>query len=72
MGWPIAHSLSPALHNAALAAAGLDYAYIALPVGAVFSIIAIVAAGVYLADVKPALDQVTGRGSGNQSPYGPW
>ena len=32
MGWPIAHSLSPALHNAALAAAGLDYAYIALPV----------------------------------------
>ena len=32
MGWPIAHSFSPALHNAALAAAGLDYAYIALPV----------------------------------------
>ena len=36
------------------------------------AIIAIVAAGVYLADVKPALDQVTGRGSGNQGPYGPW
>ena len=36
------------------------------------AIIAIVAAGVYLADVKPALDQVMGRGSGNQGPYGPW
>lgn len=36
------------------------------------AIVAIVAAGVYLADVKPALDQVTGRGSGNQGPYGPW
>ena len=33
---------------------------------------AIVAAGVYLADVKPALDQVMGRGQGNQGPYGPW
>ena len=44
-------------------------------IGRVFgflAIIAIVAAGVYLADVKPALDQVTGRGSGNQGPYGPW
>ena len=37
------------------------------------AIIAIVAAGVYLADVKPALDQVMGRGSGGvQGPYGPW
>ncbi len=36
------------------------------------AIIAIVAAGVYLADVKPALDQVMGRGSGRQGPYGPW
>ena len=36
------------------------------------AIIAIVAAGVYLADVKPALDQVMGRGSGNSGPYGPW
>jgi len=36
------------------------------------AIIAIVAAGVYLADVKPALDQVMGRGSGTQGPYGPW
>ena len=36
------------------------------------AIIAIVAAGVYLADVKPALDPVMGRGSGTQGPYGPW
>ncbi len=36
------------------------------------AIIAIVAAGVYLADVKPALDQVMGRGTGRQGPYGPW
>lgn len=32
MGWPVAHSLSPVLQQAAIAAAGLDYAYIALPV----------------------------------------
>lgn len=32
MGWPIAHSLSPVLQNAALKEAGLDYAYVALPV----------------------------------------
>lgn len=32
IGCPVAHSLSPALHNAALQAAGLDYAYIAMPV----------------------------------------
>ena len=38
----------------------------------ILAIIAIVAAGVYLADVKPALDQVMGRGSGNQGPYGSW
>ncbi len=38
----------------------------------ILAIIAIVAAGVYLADVKPALDQVMGRGSGNSGPYGPW
>lgn len=37
-------------------------------------IIAFVAAAVYLADVRPALRQVTGRGGRQQSqgPYGPW
>ncbi|MDD6382975.1 MAG: shikimate dehydrogenase [Selenomonadaceae bacterium] len=32
MGWPILHSLSPVLQNAALEKAGLDYVYVALPV----------------------------------------
>ncbi len=32
IGWPVRHSRSPAIHNAAFAAAGLDWAYIALPV----------------------------------------
>jgi hypothetical protein len=36
-----------------------------------FQIIAIVAACVYLADVKPAVSQTSGRG-GSQGPYGPW
>ncbi|KGN34340.1 hypothetical protein N802_13425 [Knoellia sinensis KCTC 19936] len=39
------------------------------------AIIGVVAAGIYLADVKPAVDSVQGRGRGNnlhQGPYGPW
>ncbi|HMK93168.1 MAG TPA: shikimate dehydrogenase [Thermoleophilia bacterium] len=32
IGWPVEHSLSPAMHNAAFAASGLDMAYVALPV----------------------------------------
>jgi len=34
IGYPVAHSLSPALHNAAFAAAGLDWVHVALPVRA--------------------------------------
>lgn len=34
-------------------------------------ILAVVGAGIYLADVRPALRQVSGRGSA-QGPYGPW
>jgi shikimate dehydrogenase len=34
LGDPVRHSLSPAMHNAALAALGLDWAYLALPVAA--------------------------------------
>lgn len=37
----------------------------------IVGLLAVVAAGIYLADVKPALDQVMGRGSG-QGPYGRW
>ena len=32
IGWPVAHSLSPALHNAAFTAAALDWVFVALPV----------------------------------------
>ncbi|MEZ5244732.1 MAG: shikimate dehydrogenase [Acidimicrobiales bacterium] len=32
IGDPVGHSLSPAIHNAAFAAAGLDWVYVALPV----------------------------------------
>src|SRR5688572_28725430 len=32
LGWPVAGSLSPRMQNAAFAARGLDWAYVALPV----------------------------------------
>lgn len=32
IGWPVDHSLSPVIHNAAFAASGLDWVYVALPV----------------------------------------
>jgi shikimate dehydrogenase len=32
LGWPVSHSKSPALHNAAFAAAGIDAVFVALPV----------------------------------------
>jgi shikimate dehydrogenase len=32
IGWPVSHSRSPAMHNAAAAALGLDWAYVPLPV----------------------------------------
>jgi shikimate dehydrogenase len=32
MGWPIDHSLSPVIHNAAFGALGLDWVYVPLPV----------------------------------------
>jgi len=32
LGWPVAHSLSPVIHNAAFEALGLDWTYVAMPV----------------------------------------
>ncbi|MDT8304339.1 MAG: shikimate dehydrogenase [Anaerolineae bacterium] len=32
LGWPVSHSLSPAMHNAAAQTLGLDLVYVALPV----------------------------------------
>ncbi|MFC1601751.1 shikimate dehydrogenase [Candidatus Sumerlaeota bacterium] len=32
LGWPVEHSLSPPMHNAAYAQMGLDYAYVPFPV----------------------------------------
>lgn len=37
------------------------------------AIVGVVAAGVYLADVRPAVETVQGRGNNShQGPYGPW
>ena len=56
--------------------------FIALPLGGagvlgpfnLLSIVAVVAAAVYLTDVRPAVRQLRGRGgnSGRSGPYGPW
>ena len=32
IGWPVAHSLSPAIHNAAFRALAMDWVYVPLPV----------------------------------------
>ena len=32
MGFPVSHSLSPAMHNAAIAQLGMDYVYVPLPI----------------------------------------
>ena len=32
IGFPVSHSLSPLMHNAAIATLGLDYTYVPLPI----------------------------------------
>jgi hypothetical protein len=51
------------------------FGFISIGSSLIFSIglIGVVAAGIYLADVRPALQQVSGRGRGqHMGPYGPW
>lgn len=57
--------------TAVASAIGLVHFY--QPFG-LFNLIAIVAAAVYLTDVRPAVAQLRGRGNrrGSQGPYGPW
>jgi hypothetical protein len=37
-----------------------------------FVVAAVIAAGIYLADVKPAVNEQKGGRGGNSGPYGPW
>lgn len=47
--------------------------FLAIGTGLILMIVAIVGAGVYLADVRPAVQQVIGRAKGNNNgPYGRW
>jgi len=52
------------------AAAAIGFVVLFSPL-TLFGLIAVVAAAVYLTDVRPALDEVT-RGGGRMGPYGPW
>lgn len=72
IGWPVSHSLSPVIQNAAFRAAALDWVYVALPVapqaveGAVAGIRALGIAGVNVTmphkrAVMPHLDEVAGE-----------
>lgn len=52
-------------------AAAVGFATFTSPMG-LLGLLGIIAAAVYFADVKPALDRVTGAGRRQQGPYGPW
>jgi protein-S-isoprenylcysteine O-methyltransferase Ste14 len=51
-------------------AAAVNYGGMGTSLPSIFTIAAIIAAGIYLADVKPAVNE--NRGGGTQGPYGPW
>lgn len=55
----------------AVTGVGTALGFVSLGGFGLLGIIGVVAAGVYLADVRPALRQVQGRG-GSSGPYGPW
>ncbi|GII34665.1 DUF2516 family protein [Planotetraspora mira] len=52
-------------------AAAVNYQNMGVGLPGIFTIAAVIAAGIYLADVKPAVNGYR-RGGGNQGPYGPW
>ncbi|MEI2779041.1 MAG: DUF2516 family protein [Tetrasphaera sp.] len=53
-------------------AAAVGFVFLFSPFN-LFGLLAIIAGAVYLTDVRPALDQVQGRGGGtHMGPYGPW
>ena len=55
IGWPVGHSLSPAMHNAAFASCGLDWVYVAYPVdpdGVASAVTGLAAAGVAAIEVR--------------------
>ncbi|WP_336208507.1 DUF2516 family protein [Nonomuraea sp. LPB2021202275-12-8] len=54
--------------NAFMLFGGMQFIGIGL---GIFSILAVIAATVYIVDVKPAVKGMGGRG-GNSGPYGPW
>jgi shikimate dehydrogenase len=60
IGWPVSASLSPRMHNAAFAARGLDWAYVALPVDPV---------GERLLEVVRALAAAGFAGANVTAPY---
>ncbi|MGI5485704.1 DUF2516 family protein [Microtetraspora malaysiensis] len=51
-------------------APAVNYMGMGMGMPGLLTIVAVIASGVYLADVKPAVSQY--RGGGNQGPYGPW
>lgn len=70
IGWPVGHSISPAMHNAAFRALGLDWLYLAFPVqpqditAAVYGLRALGFAGVnvtipHKVAVRPLMDELS-------------
>jgi hypothetical protein len=51
-------------------AAAVNFGGTGASLPSLFTIAAVIAAGIYLADVKPAVNEY--RSGGNQGPYGPW
>ncbi|WP_061295159.1 DUF2516 family protein [Herbidospora cretacea] len=53
-------------------ASAAGYMGIGLNMLNIFTIASVIASGIYLADVKPAVNEYKGGSGGNQGPYGPW